>query len=284
MLSYRHAYHAGNHADILKHSILALTALSYGQKDKPFTYIDTHAGGGLYDLDSAEALKTGEADKGIRSMLRGSPVLNGIESYMDICKSMEEGRNQYPGSPELVRRLSRDDDQLILMELHNTEIDNLKRRMGGDSRVHIHHRDGFAGIRALTPPTPRRGFALIDPSYETDDDWSRAARTLIDVKKRWPAGSLLLWYPLLSRRIGEISLLKDSLTVSDIPGILCAELHLRPLNESEEDGWGLTGSGMMLVDPPWKMYESIAGILPGLAEVLGGEEASWSIEWLNVPV
>ena len=145
MLSYRHAFHAGNHADIFKHSVLSLIVSYILKKPKPFSYLDSHAGAGIYNLESSEAKKTGEAAKGIEHIFSLNDIPELLHDYIEICKSLYENERTYPGSPEIVRSLSRNEDQLTLMELHTAEIENLKDNMGGDSRIHIHHRDGYAG-------------------------------------------------------------------------------------------------------------------------------------------
>ncbi len=279
MLSYRHAFHAGNHADVLKHSILSRIILQLVRKEKPFTYIDSHAGAGMYDLDADWAKKTGEADGGIRLLLDASGVPALLEPYLDICRDLYAGGRQYPGSPEIVRALSRTDDQLTLMELHPAEIDILRANFSGESRIHIHHRDGFAGLASLCPPEPRRGLALVDPSYETAGDYIQTAETLLAVHERWPVGMLVLWYPLVGRRTGEIQNLKDRFYTSEIPGILTAELYV---DTPDSEGYGLFGSGMLIIQPPWKLAEELEEMLPFLAEALGKNgNGGWKVEWIN---
>lgn len=286
MLSYRHAFHAGNHADIFKHSVLSLIVNYITKKPKPFSYIDSHAGAGIYNLESNESKKTGEAINGIEHILSLSDIPKIILPYVEICKGLYENNRTYPGSPEIVRTLSRKEDQLTLMELHSAEIENLKDNMGGDSRIHIHHRDGYVGLNALCPPDPKRGFALIDPSYETVSDYSKTAETIIKINKKWSVGTIILWYPIVPRRISELSALKDRLYTSTIPNILCAELMVHPLPEiiDEDSEWGLAGSGLLIVNPPWKLAEELQEILPWLAQTLGEKEkGSWFVEWLSDP-
>lgn len=286
MLSYRHAFHAGNHADIFKHSVLSLIVRYITKKPKPFSYIDSHAGAGIYNLESNESRKTGEAANGIEHILSLSDIPELLLPYVEICKSLHETNRTYPGSPEIVRTLSRNEDQLTLMELHSAEIENLKDNMGGDPRIHIHHRDGYAGLNALCPPEPKRGFALIDPSYETVSDYSKTAETIIKINKKWPVGTIILWYPIVPRRISELSALKDRLYTSAIPNILCTELMVHPLPETidEDSEWGLAGSGLLILNPPWKLAEELQEILPWLAQTLGEEvKGSWSVEWLSEP-
>jgi len=275
MLSYRHAYHAGNHADILKHSILTFIVQYLAQKDKPFSYLDTHAGAGIYSLDADSAKLTGEAERGILAWLDANDVPTFFAPYLELCRSYYRSGHRYPGSPELVRALSRADDRLVLMELHPTEIDNLRFNLGGDPRVAIHHRDGYSGLLALTPPEPRRGLALIDPSYETADDYEKTAESLLAAHRRWPVGILALWYPIVPRRQTELALLKERLASSGIDGILAAEYEFSQSAPNAE-GYGLTGSGMLIVQPPWPLAASLETALPSL----GGTQ---SITWLSDP-
>ena len=141
------------------------------------------------------------------------------------------------------------------MELHPSEIENLRANMSGDKRIHIHHRDGFAGLSSICPPEPKRGIALIDPSYELAEDYTKAANALIDAHHRWPVGTLVLWYPIVERRRSELLAVKDRLQVSGIPEILTAELTV---DESNEEGFGLAGSGLLMIQPPWGLAEMLA--------------------------
>jgi 23S rRNA (adenine2030-N6)-methyltransferase len=299
MLSYRHAFHAGNHADVFKHSVLSRIVLYLIQKKKPFSYIDTHAGAGLYRLDSDWAKKTDEAAEGIRRLLDAEKPPEEFYPYLEICRNLSATGDQYPGSPEIVRALSRSVDQLTLMELHSNEIGILRENFSGDPRIHIHFRDGFAGLQALTPPEPRRGFVLMDPSYETVGDYSRTAESLLSVHRHWNAGMLVLWYPVLGRRREEIRTMKNRFSAEGIPGILTAELMVDKMEDSfpfspatgsspgtndEQGGFGLAGSGLLFIQPPWTLADEMGRMLPFLAETLGRNgNGSWNIEWLTDP-
>lgn len=279
MLSYQHAFHAGNHADILKHATLSQILLYLEKKDKPFTYIDTHAGAGRYDLHDERAEKTGEANEGIAMLFARDDVPDFFIPYLELCKRARDDESRYPGSPEIARRLCRDCDAIILMELHPTEIENLRANMNGDKRIHIHYRDGFSGLSAICPPDPKRGIALIDPSYELAEDYTKAADALISVHQRWPVGMLVLWYPIVARRKDELFALKDKLQISGIPEILTAELLV---DESNDEGFGLAGSGLLMVQPPWGIAERLQESLPWLADSLGKNGAGRAkVEWLT---
>ena len=201
MLSYRHGYHAGNHGDVLKHICQMLVLEKLCEKNKPFVYIDTHSGAGKYDLNGEQALKTEEFATGVNRVMDyqgNSEVINGYKRLI----SSYSNEKQYPGSPEIARALSRADDKLILMELHNQEVINLKRNIKGQG-ISIHHRDGFEGLKALTPPSPARGMVLIDPPYELAKEYVTLSNTLKQVLNRWQTGIYLIWYPFLSARAGD---------------------------------------------------------------------------------
>lgn len=240
-------------------------------------------------MDGEWAQKTGEAAAGVIKLLNTPAIPELFNPYIEICRSLFADEHQYPGSPEIARALSRNDDQITLMELHSSEIEILRENFSSDPRIHLHNRDGFSGLTALTPPEPRRGIALIDPSYEMATDYSNTAKTLLSVHTRWPVGMLILWYPILGRRIEEISLLKDTLTASGIPGILNVELHIDKQElpsglALETGGFGLTGSGMIIIQPPWTLFDELKIMLPFLSDTLGHNgNGSWKIEWLNEP-
>ena len=281
MLSYRHLFHAGNHADILKHSILARIALLLQKKDKPYTYVDTHAGAGIYDLDSEWAAKTGEAGRGILGILDRRDIPGFFMPYIEICRSLYANGHRYPGSPELVRALSRDSDRLILTELHPAEILNFRENMSGDARVRVVHGDGYSAIVSLCPPEPRRGFLLMDPSFETTDDYERVAEALIALHRRWPVGILALWYPLVGRRANELSAMKSAFTQSGIAGIISMELTVsEPDSSPDTGGFGLYGSGMIIMQPPWGLAEEAKEALTWLAEALSPGRGRFTLEWL----
>ncbi len=290
MLSYRHAFHAGNHADILKHSMLVLILRSLQKKDKPYTLIDTHAGAGIYTLDDERAVKTGEAEAGIVRLLRCADekpesVPEELLPYLKLCGEYEK-QGKYPGSPEIMRNFLRPmgehrastaapaQDKLILLELHNTEIDVLRinmKRNADSSRIHIHHRDAYEAMSALVPPEPKRGLLLMDPSYEVDSDYTNVMDSLREAHRRWTSGIICLWYPLLKRRQAETAELKAALAdcAAKTPSsFITAEL----LVDSEENETGLYGSGMAVINPPWHLDDSMRKTLPYLASVLAAPQ------------
>ena len=288
MLSYQHIFHAGNHADILKHCVLIGVLDSLNKKDKPYTFFDTHSGSGLYDLTDNRSLKTGEAQKGIEviSKLAGFPPA--LSRYLDFVSPYLKTQ-RYPGSPEIERALMRKTDTLILSELHPAEFENLRANMknnhwGKDKKgepgpsIQIHNRSGWEMLKALTPPATKRGAVLIDPSYEEISDYSLAADTICAVHKKWSNGIIMLWYPLLSHREGEIEAMIDRITEgarSQNQNIEIANLQLEVFDKNKHKEMSLEefraaegknpprlyGSGMLVLNTPWKLEEETFAVI-----------------------
>jgi len=279
MLSYRHAFHAGNHADVLKHGIQALLIQQLKSKDKPFCYLDTHAGGGCYDLTGDWAQKKAEYLEGIARLWPEREHWPEFNDYMGCLAALNEGENLrfYPGSPELARHLLREQDRLMLLELHNQEIEILRRHLGPDSRVAIHHRDGFEGLVALLPPTPRRGLVLMDPPYELKEDYGRVVQTLVKAMQRWATGIYAVWYPLLGKQADRSRDMLADIQAAGFPSVLVAELAV----SAQPPEWGMYGSGMLILNPPWQLDTQLSALMPRLCDRLQqGEGASWRVEWL----
>ena len=352
MLSYRHAFHAGNHADVFKHTLLVMLLERFNAKETPYTVIDTHAGSARYDLNDERAQKTLDAQSGILKLLesiphakearlpgkssdeaaryvevqspdRGQPVPESsatsrvdsqpshksfaaaalrelrsrecrsdfidFQKYLRFAKACLDA-GFYPGSPEIERAFMRAKDCLILSELHPDEIGALQRNMRLNAAnaenapaVHIHHRDGFEALRALTPPKTKRGIVFCDPSYEDASDWEKAANALIETHKRWASATLALWYPLVAVKKIERDTMKQKIIAGIKSGktergildaLLCVntenshrESALKDVKRSEPPR--LYGSGMLVVNPPWKIDDELAAVLPYLAETLG---------------
>lgn len=274
MLSYRHAFHAGNHADVLKHLTMSLIFEALGKKDKPYCYIDTHAGGVHYDLNSDEARKTGEAIEGILQVYHHPLLPKSYRNAIAACN--EEGRlTRYPGSPAIAQAFQREQDCLHLMELHNTEIGLLKQRTRYWHHTAIHHRDGFEGLPALLPPTPKRGLVLIDPSYEIKSDYTKTFQAVEKAYKRWSMGIFAVWYPILIADKSRFML--DQFERSGIRKILVVEMQRKA---DPEETFGMIGSGMLLINPPYLLDQQLNGILPELAKALLGETAVATVRWL----
>lgn len=251
MLSYQHIYHAGNPADVQKHALLA-SALQYlVGKDKPLTYIETHAGRGLYDLGSDEALKTGEAAGGISVLERRLPADHPYRQRLNAVRG-RWGEMAYPGSPLVAALSLRDMDNIHLAELHPQEHAALAGAMA-DSPAHIYKRDGFDLALALTPPTPRRGLLLCDPSYEVKEDYQNIPKHFAAIARKWNVGILMLWYPILTS--GAHREMLDRLEQTH-PDHLRHEVRFPPVRP----GHRMIGSGMFVVNPPWGLAEAAADL------------------------
>ena len=279
MLSYQHGFHAGNHADVLKHAVLSLALARLTEKDRPITYIDSHSGAGCYDLEGERALKTGEASSGVLRLLGRNDAPGGLAPYLSLCERLYADGRRYPGSPAVAAALTRAEDRLVLMELHPGEHERLKAAMSADARAHVHFRDGFTGLTALCPPVPRRGLALVDPSYETDGDYPAAAEAVRTLARKWPEGIVAVWYPLVPRRAAATERLKSEVAEAGKGGVLCVEFCPSRADESE---WGLFGSGMLVTNPPWRLDEDIGACLPWISGALAADaSASSRLEWLS---
>ncbi len=277
MLSYRHAFHAGNFADVLKHTTLTLALQSLLKKDAALCYLDTHAGSGAYDLHGAPARKTGEYRDGIQRIWQHTDTPAVMAPYLDAMRAANaDGElRYYPGSPRLVHRLLRNNDRMVLMELHTTEYPLLKQEFAGDARVAVHHVDGFEGLKAFVPPKERRGLALVDPSYEVKTDFDKAVAAIHAAHERWATGTYLLWYPVLERAL--VNRLERHLHATGIKKILLAELCIR----ADDSATGLNGCGMVVINPPWQLDEQLNVLLPWLYQVLAPKGAGGQrVEWL----
>jgi 23S rRNA (adenine2030-N6)-methyltransferase len=270
MLSYRHAFHAGNHADVLKHALTIQLLRHLGQKDKSYWYIDTHAGAGVYSLVEGYATKTTEYETGIGRLWSRKDLPSVLADYVSEVKALNPGGELqfYPGSPYLAWRVLREQDRMRLFELHSTEIDVLRHNFrDAGRRAMIYEGDGFDGIKALLPPPPRRGLILIDPSYEDKRDYSRTLNCLDESIKRFANGTYAVWYPQVTRlesqrfadqlkRLQPKNWLHVSLTVSKPP----------------VDGFGLFGSGMFILNPPYTLAAAMKETMPYLVETLGQDD------------
>lgn len=295
MLSYIHAYHAGNHADILKHLTLSLILEHLCQKEKPFTVIETHAGSGLYRLDDDRAVKTNEANSGIGKLMRNA-------EFSNLCQSVKSAdiffklisdyfvRGEYPGSPLIENEFLRKGDEQILSELHPTAFEELKTcfynrqkecaKTGGIFvQPHIHNRDGYELLNAITPPKIKRGLCVIDPSFEDASDFEKCAELISRIHKKWNSGIIALWYPLVAHRSQAISMMKERIA-SGIEGEEPAILDIQMEIKRKEEMTGLSslyGSGMFIVNFPYKLDEKMNEIMPALSKLLGETSQEWSV-------
>ncbi|OEJ66924.1 23S rRNA (adenine(2030)-N(6))-methyltransferase RlmJ [Magnetovibrio blakemorei] len=245
MLSYQHAYHAGCPADVHKHAALARLLIRLTAQDDPLTLIETHAGRGLYSLTAAEAKKTGEAIQGIVRLLADGklPPTHPLAKVIKATRA-KHGPAAYPGSPLLAHSLLRPQDRLHLMELHPQEHAALENLLGHEPNVFIQFRDGFEAAYELAPPTPVRGLALIDPSYEIKTDYALTADFTIDLNAKWPEGIIMVWYPLL--KAGNHEVLVKTLERANLKGFHRREI----LFAKPKDVRGMFGSGLILVNLP----------------------------------
>ncbi len=278
MFSYRHAFHAGNHADVLKHMVLLASARHLAQKETGLLYIDTHGGAGLYRLDGDFARTSGEAEEGflqLRRQLGEQALAPALDDYLSVINQFSQGhaRQIYPGSPFLLHHLMRPQDRLRLFELHPTDIKSLKANMAqldGASLVNVAHEDGFEALKKLLPPPSRRALVLCDPSYELKDDYQRVIEAMEDALKRFATGTYLVWYPLIPRAQAH-DLPKRLKTLADRVKRpwLNATLTVKSSKVLRDDKGelqrpGLPASGMLVINPPY----TLAGLLePALAQV-----------------
>jgi len=267
MLSYRHTFHAGNHADVVKHFVLIELLAYYRKKEKPWTYIDTHAGAGCYALTGEAANKTGEFAEGIGRLWGRDELPEPLAAYVEVVRQFNPGGRLlfYPGSPAVAMTFARERDSLHLFELHPEDCRTLQQTFSTEPRrVHVHGSDGLAGLNALLPPPSRRAVVLIDPSYEVKADYSRVVATLAGALRRFATGCFVLWYPLLAR--AESRRLPEQLAGLGAGSWL--DLRFR-VSRAPREGLGMFGSGLYIVNPPWVLPERLRATLPWLVEALG---------------
>jgi len=272
-MNYRHAYHAGNHTELFKHAVLVSIIEHLRQKPSSFMVLDTHAGIGIYDLQSQEALKTNEAQSGIfRAIDSPAPSL---QSYLSIVRQLNKSTlSAYPGSPEIIRRLLRESDRLVACELHPIDVALLRKNFRGDRRVAIHARNGYEAVRAFCPPPERRGLVFIDPPFERVDELKLLSKALKEGVHKWPTGIFIGWYPIKEQSPGIATAER---TLSDrIKSCLVAEFT--PLALAADT---LAGSGLIICNAPWKLDEEIRDICDDLLCLIGGTEGKWSVDWVG---
>lgn len=276
MLSYRHAFHAGNFADLHKHVVLALVLEALRLKEKPFFVLDSHAGAGVYDLGDPRATKLNEWRDGIGRFWPPSAdaLLPGLYREVLTALNADGCLRHYPGSPAIIRFALRPSDRALLVELHSAELPLLESWAADDRRIKVQCRDGFEAILASVPPKERRGLVIVDPSYEIKTDYTTAAETLIRAHRKWSTGIYALWYPLLAERRDRKML--NMLAQSGIRRILVSEWLARP----EAGQAGMFGSGVVLINPPWRLDSQLEDLMPRLTQPLNSQTASWRVEWL----
>ena len=265
MLSYRHSFHAGNFADVLKHLVLIKILEHLCKKDKAFYCIDTHSGPGEYVLNGDYALKNKEFESGITQLWQRTDLPEDLNTYVKLIKKFNSTDTllRYPGSPLITQQFLRSKDHLALFELHSTEIELLKSATHKDKRIHSHHADGLVGAIALLPPKQHRGLVFIDPSYEIKSDYESVINSLIQMHKRFATGSYALWYPVIDRKRNQK--LEKALKTSGIQNLQLFELGIKEDNPEH----GMTASGMIVINPPWTLAADMKHTLPWLSNNLG---------------
>jgi 23S rRNA (adenine2030-N6)-methyltransferase len=279
-MNYRHAYHAGSFADVLKHAVLCRVLVHLREKQAPFRVIDTHAGAGRYELGGPEAGKTQEWREGIERLLRAQlapPVRALLAPYLDAVVALNPGGRlaAYPGSPALAQALLRPQDRLTACELEPQAASALTSHLRGDPRAKAVLIDGWIALSAYLPPKQRRGLVLIDPPFEQPGEFTRMAQGLAAAHRKWPSGIYLLWYPI--KDAAEVAAFSRRLVRLGIAKMLRVELVVAAASENT----GLRGSGLVAVNPPWTLHDELKTMLPALAQVLSrGPTPRPTLDWL----
>jgi 23S rRNA (adenine2030-N6)-methyltransferase len=284
-MNYRHAFHAGNHADVLKHVVLLALCDALTAKPSPCFALDTHGGRGLYKLDGEAAQKTGEAQDGIARLQAEAPRDPAVQRYLATVRACraQHGAHAYPGSPWLLAHALREQDRIAACELHPEEANVLRGHFAGDARVAVHARDGYAAIKALLPPKQgatkfARGLVLIDPPYEAQlDEFDLALAALKEGLARWPQGLFALWYPIKQGR--ALQPFRRAAAKLPAKSTLLLELLVRP----DDSPLRMNGSGMLLLNPPWQFDAAMRPALEAIRDALGEPGASARLDWLRAP-
>ena len=276
-MNYRHVYHAGNFADVIKHATVALILDYLQKKDAGLMVLDAHAGVGLYDLSGVEAQKTGEWQGGVGKIWGQDAVPDPLLPWLQAVRyfNSDGGLLAYPGSPMLARHLMRPQDRLVLVEKHPQDYLALSSLFHYDRQVQVHEADAYAQIKAALPPPERRGLVLIDPPFEEKDEHQRVLRGLGHALKRWPTGCYVIWYPIKAYQPIEAFL--DGLRALAPPPGLVVELMLRP----GDDPYRLNGSGLVVLNPPWVLQAQLAEILPFLVQNVAPEQGFYNLRALT---
>ncbi|MBX9675559.1 MAG: 23S rRNA (adenine(2030)-N(6))-methyltransferase RlmJ [Methylotenera sp.] len=272
MLSYRHAYHAGNHADVLKHYVLSVVLDYFNQKAAPYWYIDTHAGAGMYALNGEFAQKNVEFETGIARLMDAKNFTHHLSQFIDCVQSFnsENKLNFYPGSPQIAAHYLRAEDKMRLFELHPNDYKLLTEnffQQGRQTKVAL--QDGFTGIKACLPPPTKRAVVLIDPPYELKEDYQRVVNCIEDSLKRFATGTYLIWYPLLQRP--EPAQMLANLKKFHPKNWLSIELNVQ---SPSENGYGMHGSAMFIINPPYVLPDLLNEAMPILTDLLSADDTA----------
>ena len=277
MLSYRHLFHAGSFADVFKHVLLTRLLISLNEKDKPYFFLDTHAGIGRYDLSHPWAQKGREFESGIKKLLERDDIPAAMKPYMDIVRAENPDGHlrYYPGSPLITRKLIRPIDRIALTELNKTDCAELMNVIAKDRRVNVQLMDGYQALKAHLPPKERRGLVLIDSSFDRSREFARLAEALTDAHTRWATGTYAVWYPMMGA--GVIRGFEKQIEAAGIRKVLQFELSILP-----EDASTMPGSGMIIINPPWKFDTEMRMLLRWVWSVLnvksaGGVKVNWLV-------
>jgi 23S rRNA (adenine2030-N6)-methyltransferase len=282
-MNYRHIYHAGHFPDVVKHAVVCLIVEHLKKKETPFFVLDTHAGAGRYDLTSTEAQKTGEFRDGIGRLLAIGPWPPALAPYLAVVRAINggslpanaDGLAVYPGSPRLVRALMRPKDRLIAAELHPVDAATLAAEFTGDPQVAVKAMDGYGTLTSLLPPREKRGLVLVDPPFEEKDEFAALVDGLVAAHRRWATGIFTLWFPIKDRR--PVEDFYGRLAESGVRRLLLAELLVRAADDPER----LNGTGLAIVNPPWRLDDTLNDLLPFFVRALGqGPGAASRVAWL----
>jgi 23S rRNA (adenine2030-N6)-methyltransferase len=279
-MNYRHAFHAGNFADVVKHAVLALVLRHLARKDAPLRVIDTHAGIGLYDLAGEQAQRTGEWRAGI-GRLDGRPLPPSaqaiLQPYRDAVAVVRalRGAAVYPGSPMIAAEMARAQDRLVFIEKHPQDVQALRAAIGRDRRVRVVALDGWTALKAYVPPVERRGLVLVDPPFEEAGEFERMAATVHLAWTKWPTGVYMLWYPI--KDLATVGRFHADMRGRGIARVLRIEVEVRAPTDPRQ----LNGCGLVVINPPWTLPADMQALLPELSERLGvGGGAGWRCDWI----
>lgn len=279
MLSYRHSFHAGNYADVLKHIVLMLILENLKLKEKGFFYLDTHSGVGRYRLSSNESEKTGEYKEGIERLWDQTDLPEDVARYVKMIKKLNYGGKElryYAGSPLIAAELLRPQDRALLVELHPSDYPILRKNFSDYKNVTVKCDNGFQQVKATLPPKERRGLVLIDPPYELKEDYDLVVKAIEEGYKRFATGTYAIWYPVVLRQ--QTKRIFKGLEATGIRKILKIELSVRP----DSDQRGMTASGMVVINPHWTLETQMKEILPYLTKTLVPEgTGSWTVDWIT---
>ena len=283
MLSYQHQYHAGNFADVHKRLILRVLIESLQKKEKPFNYIDCHAGSGIYDLESREARKTAERSNGIDQIWLDNSNDETVRIYLEAIRSLNKTNKlrYYPGSPKIASLWMREQDRAQLIELHPQAQNDLRRQFTRDKRFSLHDRDCYEGLPAIVPPQIKRGLVLLDPSYEEKNEYKNIVDLVIKSQSRWATAIYAIWYPLLTANRHQY--LIDALKRSSLSKVLISEITINDFDHQKdgEQFAGMYGSGMAIINTPWQTDTKLDSILPTIAQSFSADYGKSKTTWLR---